>query len=1183
MKIKLLLLLFSFSFASNYQLVSDSGSSAKLNFTNSQINIDEESGFSRISSGSNSTTTEEGMPELPVYTSFFQMDPSKEYAVDYEVISSHVIENISVFPFQGHDVENLDKESLKISNALSGLVYNSSSVYPQSNITLSDPMVMRDIEVGLISFIPFEYDFNAKSLVVYDEVEITINEVGARTNMPNLPEKRSLLFEPFYDQLVVNYEPLESRDDYQVSSILYICGGSSISHPYVLDLIDWRQRQGYIVYAVSTSETGSTTSSISSYLEDAYNDWDNPPEIVGLIGDVGGSYNISTYTIQGGAGDNEYAYIEGNDFLPEIFVGRISANSSSDLSNIINKTLVYEQGTAQSDAWFERAALVGDPSSSGLSTVTTGQYMENLFENHGMTDVRTNYGQGGYNNWVEDQFDDGVLYYSYRGYYGSSSINPSSSWDSGSETPFALTVTCGTGDFNGTSDSEDFIRVGSVSNSSGAVACVGVATTSTHTAYNNIVSMGIMAGPFSFGMYHAGAATAFGKISLLMTYPTNPYSCVTKFSQWTNLMGDPALHLWTDTPKDFVPVYNSDVPDGINYLDVLVVDDEGNIVPDARVTVRRPGSVFETAYSNEFGEVTLVWQNANGPLNLSVQKNNFRLYEGVVNTGSVQGPAIYVDQTRSSVNDSQNGQLNPGETVDFNLSLLNLGLEDADDVSVNIVSGSDKVYFANSNTFIDHISAGSSADINFNLSLSDDACESEELDIKIYISDINNSWIHNVPLHVYGPKFEMTYYNSNGVVLEKEVQSPVDLYMVNSGSVNLTNVNIEILDNSNIDFENNYFTISEINETSDFVLPNLLVRPTANVINGSQVSASYLYSTSEGYNGQGLITFDVGTRDVGDPMGPDEYGYYIFDSEDTEYPIAPVYDWLEIGPGTGLGVDLDFEDNGNGCLSSGGWYGCNGYPDDFAVVPLGFDFDFYGVNYDEITVSSNGYISFVRNEMSSFRNYSIPGAGGPSPMVAAFWDDLKMGTSGNSGKVYKYVTDEYVVIQWYEVETYQYDSDQNFQMIIYNPEYTNTPTGDGEIKIQYREFNNTSNGDYSQYTPIHGCYATVGIENHFGNVGLQYTFDDEYPETNMELFGESGGNPGSAILITTSAGSAVMPGDMNEDEQINVLDVVTLVNVILNVIEPTTNQLYAGDINGDENINILDVVTLVNMILSPGI
>ena len=83
----------------------------------------------------------------------------------------------------------------------------------------------------------------------------------------------------------------------------------------------------------------------------------------------------------------------------------------------------------------------------------------------------------------------------------------------------------------------------------------------------------------------------------------------------------------------------------------------------------------------------------------------------------------------------------------------------------------------------------------------------------------------------------------------------------------------------------------------------------------------------------------------------------------------------------------------------------------------------------------------------------------------------------------------------------------------------------------------------------------------------------------MELFGENGGNPGAAILITTSPGAAGMPGDMNEDEALNVLDVVTLVNIILNVVEPTTNQLYAGDINSDGTSNILDVVLLVNMIL----
>ena len=45
-----------------------------------------------------------------------------------------------------------------------------------------------------------------------------------------------------------------------------------------------------------------------------------------------------------------------------------------------------------------------------------------------------------------------------------------------------------------------------------------------------------------------------GRLTLFETYPSNPGDCVGAFSAWNNLIGDPALHLWTDTPKDFSTV-----------------------------------------------------------------------------------------------------------------------------------------------------------------------------------------------------------------------------------------------------------------------------------------------------------------------------------------------------------------------------------------------------------------------------------------------------------------------------------------------------------------------------------------------------------------------------------------------------------------------------------------------------
>ena len=71
---------------------------------------------------------------------------------------------------------------------------------------------------------------------------------------------------------------------------------------------------------------------------------------------------------------------------------------------------------------------------------------------------------------------------------------------------------------------------------------------------------------------------------------------------------------------------------------------------------------------------------------------------------------------------------------------------------------------------------------------------------------------------------------------------------------------------------------------------------------------------------------------------------------------------------------------------------------------------------------------------------------------------------------------------------------------------------------------------------------------------------------------------GDALFISTGRASYI-PGDLNQDDAINVLDVVTLVNIILNVIEPTPVQEMAADINEDGDLNVLDVVMIVNLVL----
>ena len=57
-------------------------------------------------------------------------------------------------------------------------------------------------------------------------------------------------------------------------------------------------------------------------------------------------------------------------------------------------------------------------------------------------------------------------------------------------------------------------------------------------------------------------------------------------------------------------------------------------------------------------------------------------------------------------------------------------------------------------------------------------------------------------------------------------------------------------------------------------------------------------------------------------------------------------------------------------------------------------------------------------------------------------------------------------------------------------------------------------------------------------------------------------------------------GDINFDDSIDVLDVVLIVNIILDILEPYALQLLACDLNQDGLVNVLDVVQIVNIILS---
>jgi hypothetical protein len=262
----------------------------------------------------------------------------------------------------------------------------------------------------------------------------------------------------------------------------------------------------------------------------------------------------------------------------------------------------------------------------------------------------------------------------------------------------------------------------------------------------------------------------------------------------------------------------------------------------------------------------------------------------------------------------------------------------------------------------------------------------------------------------------------------------------------------------------------------------------------------YLYNAN-GYSDTETFTLTIGQAALTDPLGQDAYGYYIYDDGDVDYTDHPTYQWVGIAPAEGgSGTLLTMTDS-----SVDGTEGDTDNADAVETFTLPFTFRFYGVDYTQMTVCSNGYIAMGTTLNGDFRNGRLPGVNGPNPMIAPFWDDLVIQTGGG---VYRYydAANHRLIIEWYNLKNGDNTSmSETFQAIFYDPSYYPTSTMDGAIKIQYQTFNNVDAGSSS----THGNYATIGIKNHTGMVGLEYSFNNQYPTAAKPI------TNGTAIYITT--------------------------------------------------------------------
>ncbi|MEO0077740.1 MAG: FlgD immunoglobulin-like domain containing protein, partial [candidate division WOR-3 bacterium] len=151
-----------------------------------------------------------------------------------------------------------------------------------------------------------------------------------------------------------------------------------------------------------------------------------------------------------------------------------------------------------------------------------------------------------------------------------------------------------------------------------------------------------------------------------------------------NLFGDPSLGMWSEKPATLQVSAPVSVPTGAQTMRVTVTR-TGSPVAGALVCARKSGETYARAWTNSAGWVDLlVNPTTTGSLELSVSARNCYPSERQITvSGSSTQPALVFGRLRIDDTDG-NGRLDPGETADLYVSIVNGGAAAATGVTARL-------------------------------------------------------------------------------------------------------------------------------------------------------------------------------------------------------------------------------------------------------------------------------------------------------------------------------------------------------------------------------------------------------------------------------------------------------------------------------------------------------------------
>ena len=558
-----------------------------------------------VSAGNTTYIQEAGAPDLPQVAVSLVIPDQAAMSVRITASEFKDYEGIKVAPSKGVISRAVDPATVPYAY---GALYATNGFYPVSLASTGDPYIIRDTRGQLVLFHPFRYNpvthtlrvYSSLTVELYKSGDLGLNPLPAHNGPRSLsPDFRTVLSRHFLNFDETDYVPV---NDY--GRLLVICHGPFMSaiQPYV----DWKRAEGYETELVPRDSAGTTAAQIKTYIANYYAT--KGVTHVLLVGDAA-QVPTNTGSGLGGPSDNAYGYVAGTDHYADIFIGRFSAETETQVITQVQRTLDYEQ-TPQflTDDWF--TTVIGIASDQGPGDDNEYDYQhirhqqEKLLTYTYTANPELFDGSQGGNDapgnptppMVATEVNAGsglILYCGHGsntswGTSGFSNTNVNQLTNMG-KLPFIWSVACVNGAFNtGTCFAEAWLRASQGGVPTGAIAFLG---STINQSWNSPMAgqdemTDIIAESYPDNIKRTFAGISLnGCMKMIDQYGTDGANMA---DTWT-VFGDPTIAVRTAVPQPLTVAY-----DTLFFLTDSTLSVYCN-VPEARVTATLNGQILATS------------------------------------------------------------------------------------------------------------------------------------------------------------------------------------------------------------------------------------------------------------------------------------------------------------------------------------------------------------------------------------------------------------------------------------------------------------------------------------------------------------------------------------------------------------------------------------------------------------